>query len=374
MRENVVFALAEAVRRHNSTVIAVNRPLCPFTTILNRRHRFFELFAPPRLEQAEENLYFHSPKIFVHERIGRSIPPLESVNKFALGKSLTGAMRKTGVAESKPIVWYYYPQQGYAADIFPESFNILELKDSMTDKFGNNRPTVDRLEEAGRSRVDLLLCASNRLFEKYGKHYKNAERSFNGLDRRICERLSDPDLSPNERIARIPGPRIGYAGIISNRLNIDLIKRIAQAKPDWNFVFAGKVIGSDVRDALNEEPNIHLVGEFTKERIPSVLRAFDIGIMPYLYTEYFRCANPLKFYDFAAAGVFSVSSRMDELERFDDRLVSIVPEDVNEWIDALETGLSSTDDISKLGSELALKHTWHNLAVDLVERLSRYFQ
>ena len=96
--------------------------------------------------------------------------------------------------------------------------------------------------------------------------------------------------------------------------------------------------------------------------------------MPYLYTEYFRCANPLKFYEFAAAGLYSVSSQMDELERFDERLVRIVPEDADEWVSAIEAGLSSRDDITESGRELAQKHTWHNLAIDLVQRLSRYFK
>ena len=326
------------------------------------------------MEQAEENLYFYSPKFFIHDQISNSIQFLESANKSALRKSLTAAMRKIRIDESKPIVWYYYPQQGYVTDIFPDSFNILELKDSMTDIYGNRQPDVDRMEESGRNRVDLLLCSSDRLFDSYAKHYKNAERSFNGLDRTILAQLSDPSLTPDEQISQIPEPRIGYAGIISKRLNLDLIKSIARTKPDWNLIFAGKIFGEDVRTALKSETNVHLVGEYPKDQIPSVLRTFNIGIMPYLHTEYFRCANPLKFYEFAAAGLFSVSSQMDELEQFDERLVRIVPEDSSEWIDAIEAGLSSDDDITELGREFAQKHTWHNLAVDLVERLFRYFQ
>lgn len=374
MRQSAIFALAEAVRRYNSTVVAVNRPLCPTSTLLLRRHRIDELFGAARLEKTDDNLYFYSPRYFLHDGLGNRIPGVTRANIAALRRSLKAAMDRIGIVEDKPIVWYYHPQQGYITKIFGESFNIFELKDSLTDIHGNRMPYADRLEKGYRGKVDLLLCSTDRLLEKYGSYYRNAERSYNGLDWSVYEALGNPDLEPEPRIAAIPNPRIGFSGIVSRRLNLPLVTDIAVVRPDWNIVFAGKLVGDDIAEALRQHNNIHCVGEFTQEKLPAVVRGFDVGIMPYLYTEYFRCANPLKFYDYSAAGLRSVSSPMDELFNFDDRLVKVVPEDANAWVMAIEKALSPEEDIFEIARETAQKHTWQNLAIELTERLSKYFE
>ncbi len=374
MCQSAIFALAEAVRRFDSTVIAINRPLCPLSTLLYKRHRMKELFGAARLERARENLYFYSPHYVLHDGLGNRFPGVTRANIAALRRSLRSAMNRIGIEEDRPIVWYYHPQQGYVTRVVDKSFNVFELKDSLTDIYGNQKRDADRLEETYRDRVDLLLCSADRLLEKYGSRYRNAERSYNGLDRSIYEALGNPNLEPESKIAAISRPRIGFSGIISRRLNLSIVTAIAQKKPEWNLVFAGKVVGDDIARALRQHNNIHCVGNFTQEELPAVVRGFDVGIMPYLYTEYFRCANPLKFYDYAAAGIRSVSSPMDELFNFDDRLARVVPEDVDAWVTAVEQAMSSDEDVYKIARETALKHTWQNLAIELTDRLSRYFE
>ena len=61
-RREMVKAFAKTAGKYGSTVIAVNRPLCPLTTIVTKRHRLDELFHAPKVETINDNLFLFSPK------------------------------------------------------------------------------------------------------------------------------------------------------------------------------------------------------------------------------------------------------------------------------------------------------------------------
>ncbi len=366
----MVYALAEAARERNSTVVVVNRPLCPVTTVFRKPGRVGELFGKPRLEKLSDRLFVYSPRYVIHDEIANRIPVLEKLNLMALRHSYRHLQKWLGIAEPSPLIWFNYPHQGYVRHLFPDSFCIFELYDNLADNTGRHSPRIDAMEAKMRERVDLLLTTSQKLQEKYAGGYRRSMMFGNGLTRRIFESLSDPGLEPRKEILDILAPRLGYAGMLSERMDWNLIGQLAALEPQWNFVFAGHIADPAIPERMKSLANIHFMGEFSHAEIPSVLRAFDLGLLPYLDNPFFHYLNPLKFYEMAAAGLASISTNIDELRRFPDEVVRVVPSDPEKWRTAIKEMLESDPDITRqAGVEVARRFIWEDMTAALLDRL-----
>ncbi len=374
MRRKMLFALARLLKRYDSCAVAVNRPLCPFTTPFRKPDRMQEYFGKPRIEKMDDNLYQYSPHYFVTDMISSKVPPFEEMNLKCLRESYRYLCNEIGIEETNPMIWFYHPQQGYLTKLFKNSFTIMELCDNLVYYDGNKSEEVDRQEKQLRTDVDLLLATSPKLLEKYGSHYKHAWLSGNGLDKQTFERLSKENIQPRPELIKIPSPRIGYTGIISKRLDWELIEQIASRTPEWNFLFVGPVQRNTPFDKMRNCSNVHFIGKYEHALMPEVLKSFDVGFMPYKDNEFFRFSNPLKFYEFAAAGLCSISSEMEILSKFDPRFVKIVPNTADEWISAINNMLERDKNESEMiGKKIAEEHIWDNIYKEIIERINLEF-
>lgn len=374
MRRKMLYGLAKASRKFESTVVAVNRPLCPFTTIFKKPDRTEEFFDKPAIEQLDENLYLFSPRYFINDQIAAKANMLEMINLSRLRKAYKYLCKKIEIAEREPIVWHHHPQQGYVTRLLKHAFNVLELYDNLVTVDGKEISEYVLLEKKNRKNIDLLLATSPKLLEKYGGNYEHAWFSGNGIDRETFERFSADDIPIPFELAKIPSPRIGYTGVISKRLDWDLVEALASKKPEWSFVFVGPVLESVPKGKLGRYPNIYFPGKFEHKLMPNVLRAFDLGMMPYKDNDFFHYSNPLKFYEFAAAGLRSISSDMEILSQFDPTFVRIMPSNADEWIKAMENMLEKGPESAKeAGRKIAEEHLWDNLYLDILTRMNMEF-
>ena len=371
MRRPMVFALTESAAAHDCTVVAVNRPLCPISTGITKRHRFNELFKPAGLEQMADNLYLFSPTYAIYDSIANAFAPLEKLNLAAIRSSYHKLEKRLGRAEPNPIIWFNHPQQGWAMNLFDHSFNVFELYDNLADNAGHTPEALRKLETRMRGRTDLLLTTSQKIHDAYSRHYKNAIMFGNGLSRAAFDLLSDDAVEPIPSIAAIPSPRIGYAGMISERLDWNLITGLAKKRPDWQFVFAGHVSDPAIPTRHAEFANIHFPGEFAHKDVPAVLKSLDVGLLPYLDNPFFHFLNPLKFYEFAAAGLASVSSNINELRQYPDDFVKVVPNVAAIWEEAIEKMLArDRGESRKAGRDIARRFVWEDMTADLLDRIA----
>ncbi len=365
-RRPMVEALADAVRKRGSTVVAINRPLCPLSTLSRKPGRFRELFSTPRVEQLSPNLYLYSPKYLLHDSQAPRFPPVESLNIFALRRSLKSLLHRLQLPESPPLVWYYSPQQAYVMQTFEQSINIYEIYDSLGDIHGRANKFLDILEEKYRRDVDVLLTTSRVLHDLYSPHYRNSLQFGNGLRRSHLENLSASVITEHPILRNLGHPRLGYCGALSGRLNWSLIMEIARARTQWQLIFVGPKNGFVPDEQLAVHPNIHVFGAVPHVELAALYRSLDIGIMPYLDNDFFRALNPLKFYEFAAAGIPCVSSPIPELKPFDRRCVRVCHNELRVWVDAITDQLKNRgEEASHIGFEIASKFLWE----DMVERV-----
>ena len=111
--------------------------------------------------------------------------------------------------------------------------------------------------------------------------------------------------------ATCPGPRLGYAGAINARLDIDLLAQLADARPQWQFVLVGPV--SEIDPArLPLRANLHWLGPQPYSRLPHLYASWDVCLLPLAMHASTRCANPLQPLEALAAGKPVVSTPLPD--------------------------------------------------------------
>lgn len=102
-------------------------------------------------------------------------------------------------------------------------------------------------------------------------------------------------------LAALPGPRLGYIGVIDERLDLRLLAQVADARPDWHVVLVGPVAKIDEAD-IPVRPNVHRLPQQQYEDLPAILAGFDVALMPFALNEATRSISPTKTLEYMAAG------------------------------------------------------------------------
>ncbi|MFQ6008850.1 MAG: glycosyltransferase, partial [Candidatus Zixiibacteriota bacterium] len=243
--------------------------------------------------------------------------------------------------------------------------------DNLVNYLGKESARINRLEEKNRQRIDLLVTTSRKLHDKYAAYYNHTYLLGNGLSRHIYEQLAFAGYDGLREITALPSPRIGFAGVISERLDWKLITALASQEPKWSLIFVGRVLNRRRVRELQKYRNIWFMGEYDHSAMPAVWKSFDIGMMPYLDNAFFRFSNPLKFYEMGAAGLPSVSSNMEELNQFPPELVSVQPNDPNRWRDSIRNMLTlDRKKVLAIGRSVARQYIWEDMAANLMQTIS----
>ena len=116
----------------------------------------------------------------------------------------------------------------------------------------------------------------------------------------------------------IAEPRLGFFGVIDERLDIDLVAALADAEPDWQIVMVGPVVKIDPA-SLPQRPNLHWLGQQSYELLPQLVAGWDVCLMPFALNESTRFISPTKTLEYMAAGKPVVSTPIhDVLAMFGD--------------------------------------------------------
>jgi hypothetical protein len=105
---------------------------------------------------------------------------------------------------------------------------------------------------------------------------------------RAKDRLIDHPLQQ-----RLPQPRLGYFGVIDERLDLELIEALAMRRPQWQIVMVGPHAKVDPA-TLPRRPNIHYFGQQAYEDLPRFVAGWDVCLLPFALNEATRFISPTK--------------------------------------------------------------------------------
>ncbi|MCB9141594.1 MAG: glycosyltransferase [Anaerolineales bacterium] len=266
-----------------------------------------------------------------------------------------------------PILWLYRPTNWrWAANTIPHRLLVYHITDDYT-AFGHlSAAERDHLATDERdllAAADLTIVTAPRLLELKRTYARRIELVPNGVDFEAFQRAAaNPRKLPQLQHLADQFPLIGYSGHISSRLDLPLLREIALARPNWQFVFAGS---EDPRGceaeltALKAQPNVHFLGVLPVEDVPHFIAACDVCLIPYRVNDETRAISSLKLYEYLAAGKPVVSARVPAAVEYAD-VVEIADGTVDSWLLSLASALGSQQDgeAATARQTVALANTW----------------
>lgn len=269
--------------------------------------------------RAAENLYiYHSPAYI--PIFGRF--PLDKITWWSWNLCFKQTMKRLGFI--RPIIWLSQPKMTHFVGNYNETLTIYHIVDEYLAYGDMNLERRARLQSAEHQilkKVDLVIVVSKKLLQTKGIFNKNTYVVPNGVDYASYDLtlLSNEPLPAD--VARLPKPIIGYSGLISARLDLNLLRHIASTNPEWSLALIGDIDDRGCErelEGLRQLTNVHFLGLKKIEQVPYYIKAFDVGIIPYIINEETENLSPLKLYDFMAAGKPVVTTDFPTAREFKD--------------------------------------------------------
>jgi hypothetical protein len=217
-----------------------------------------------------------------------------------------------GLSAGPLVFWYYTPMALEFTRHHAPDLVVYDNMDELSAFLGAPRKLLD-LERELFSRADLVFTGGVSLFEaKRGRHH--AIHAFpSSIDAAHFGAARTRPAEPAD-LAVIARPRLGFFGVIDERMDVDLVGACADLRPDWQFVMLGPIVKIDPA-RLPQRANIHWLGGKSYAGLPDYLGGWDVGIMPFAINEATRYISPTKTPEFLAAGVRVVSTPIRDVIR-----------------------------------------------------------
>ncbi len=172
----------------------------------------------------------------------------------------------------------------------------------------------------------------------------------------------------NEKVRNIGRPVIGFFGLISEWIDLDLIYDCAIAYPGYNFV----MIGKSLRDLnrFNDCRNFTYLGGVDYSVLPEYASVFDVGIIPFELNDITIPTNPLKLLEYFSLGIPVVSTNLPEAKKFGD--LCFVAKDNKEFVNLLpEAVKDNSAERNKLRIAKAAEFSWESVAEKVFDTVLR---
>ncbi len=299
------------------------------------------------------------------------LPPSAAADHTAHQRALLDELCGT-YAIDNPVTWYYTPMALEFARHLASPLCVYDCMDELS-AFRNAPTKLQDLEAELFRRADLVFTGGQSLFEaKRSQHHSvhafpSSVESAHFARARLA--LDEPlDQKP------IPYPRLGFFGVIDERMDLELLDRVAAARPDWQLVMLGPVVKID-EHSLPRRANIHYLGQKQYAELPSYLAGWHVALMPFALNESTRFISPTKTLEYLAAGRPVVSTAIRDVVRpyGESGLVRIA--DHTTFVSAIEEALaesvgSKRAEVDEFLAETSWDSTWEHMSTLIDQALA----
>lgn len=215
-------------------------------------------------------------------------------------------------ARNPRVFWYYTPMaMAFTSDLECD-LCIYDNMDELSLFRGASQELLD-LEKALFARSDLVFTGGMSLYEAKRNRHRSVHAFPSSIDFGHFSKARSLRNDPEDQ-AHIPGPRLGFFGVVDERMDVELLAQAADLRPEWQFVMIGPVVKIDPA-SLPQRANIHWLGSKSYNELPHYLSGWDIGFMNFALNEATRFISPTKTPEFLAAGVPVVSTAITDVVR-----------------------------------------------------------
>jgi UDP-galactopyranose mutase len=210
------------------------------------------------------------------------------------------------------VLWYYTPMAlAFTDHLLPRAV-VYDCMDELS-AFAAAPPELPAAEAALLQWADLVLTGGHSLYAAKQRLHPNVHECPSGVDVEHFAVARHIRTEPSDQSA-LPKPRIGFFGVLDERLDRELLGAVAAQAPGWHFVLIGPVTKIDP-DELPRAANLHYLGPKSYEDLPSYIAGWDVAMMPFALNAATKYISPTKTPEYLAAGTPVVSTPIADVVR-----------------------------------------------------------
>lgn len=361
----------------NNRVLYVNPPLDRITSLRHgheariQKRKHIKRGKLPDIEQVDDNLYVLYPKSLIESinwiKHHALFNYLNRRNSRRYSKNINSAIKRLNFQN----IILFNDSSMFLGRYLKEFLDI----DQYTYYIRDNLIKVPYWKRHGQftepeliEGADLILSNSVHYVD-YSKAYnKNSFMVGQGCDFSLFNKEIDKINIPNE-IKGIPSPIIGYLGSITSlRLDLDLIRFIADHRKSWSIVLVGPEDEEFKKSTLHELENVYFLGSKSSSELASYINSFDVAINPQAVNDITIGNYPRKIDEYLAMGKPIVATKTKAMYLFKDH--TYLASNYMEFIRMIEKALceNSTGLINNR-IEFAKSHSWENNVLDIFKKI-----
>lgn len=274
----------------------------------------------------------------------------------------------------KHVLWYYTPMAlPFSRHLTPKAI-VYDCMDQLSAFQGAPRE-LSALERELFAVSDIVFTGGRSLYDEKRTSHPNVHLFPSSVDVAHFAKARRPLAPPPDQVA-ITGPRIGYCGVIDERMDLELLAGMADLRPDWNFVMVGPVVKVDPA-ILPQRKNIHYVGGKAYKDLPAYLAGWDAAMMPFAKNDSTRFISPTKTPEYLAAGRPVVSTTIaDVVEPYGRLGLARIADSPESFVSAISEGIASRNEswlaaVDKHLATMSWNTTWAQMAAVIDASVTR---
>jgi UDP-galactopyranose mutase len=274
---------------------------------------------------------------------------------------------------NKYIFWYYTPMSLEFTQSFSPDLVVYDCMDELS-AFKFAPQSLKDYEQKLFEKADLVFTGGYSLYEAKKHRHDHIFPFPSSIDKAHFSQARTHTTDPSDQ-ASIPHPRLGFYGVIDERMDIDLIGQVAKSRPDWHFVIIGPVVKIDP-GLLPRYDNIHYLGNKSYQELPTYLGGWDIALIPFAINESTRFISPTKTPEYLAAGKPVISSSIqDVIKPYGENHLVHIADNPEQFIQAAELEMQTSDKQPWLQSvdtflhDISWDSTWKQMMQHINDKL-----
>jgi UDP-galactopyranose mutase len=288
------------------------------------------------------------------------------------GEAREGALRRLldTVLDTpgRPVIrWYYTPMMLPFSSHLQAVCTVYDCMDELAN-FRFAPPELIPLERKLLEMADLVFTGGYSLYEVKRRLHPSVHPFPSSVDVAHFATARQAAGEPADQ-AGLPGPRLGFYGVIDERMDLGLIASVADARPDWTLVMIGPVVKLDPA-ALPQRPNIHYLGGKQYDELPGYAAGWNVALMPFAINAATRFISPTKTPEYLAAGLPVVSTPISDVIRHYGKVEGVfVAGGAPAFIDACDKALalrSSGDGWRAEADAMLAEQSWDQVAARML--------
>ena len=265
------------------------------------------------------------------------------------------------------VQWFYDPMAvtGFAGQL-DEQLIVYDCMDELS-LFRGAPPELVRRERELLALADVVFAGGPKIWSAKRELNPNCFCYGCGVDAKHFGEACDPQLRVPHDIADLPRPVFGYIGVVDERIDYELLARLADST-QGSVVMIGPWTKVEPT-SFPRRDNLHWLGGRDYSDLPRYAKGFDVCIMPFAMNEATRFINPTKALEYMATGRPIVSTPVEDVVAQFSSVITIA-NDAAAFADACERAAVQPESLQiERGVALAQQNSWESIVARLEQHI-----